>query len=231
MSFYNKNLRDGEEIILILRRNWITYLPKIILVFILFFVPIFFMFPLLAWGQVGQIIFAILLAVALFYLLKLLSLSYFNCLLITNDRLIDFSQNKTFERTVKETDFLNIAEVSYKIKGILQMISKCGNLEIKLKSSNQEPSLNIKGISNPEKLQILILDLKRLAIEEQKIHEQQKGISDTYQEILKKIKKDIGQEGIDRLLRSINPEEHLEFIEDIKQTKNKNKEKDFDFFK
>ncbi|HPA25510.1 MAG TPA: hypothetical protein PLK76_01990 [bacterium] len=229
MSFYNKNLRDGEQIILILRRNWLTYLPKIILVFILFFVPIFFMFPLLAWGQIGQIIFAFLLAIALFYLLKLLSLSYFNCLIITNDRLIDFSQSKTFERTVKETDFLNIAEVAYKIKGFIQMISKSGNLEIKLKSSSQEPSLNIKGINNPEKIQILILDLKRLAIEEQKIHDQQKGISETYQEILKKIKKDIGQEGIDRLLKSINPEETLDTDEDEEEIKIK--EKDFEFLK
>jgi len=187
------------------------------------------MFPLLAWGQIGQIIFAFLLAIALFYLLKLLSLSYFNCLIITNDRLIDFSQSKTFERTVKETDFLNIAEVAYKIKGFIQMISKSGNLEIKLKSSSQEPSLNIKGINNPEKIQILILDLKRLAIEEQKIHDQQKGISETYQEILKKIKKDIGQEGIDRLLKSINPEETLDTDEDEEEIKIK--EKDFEFLK
>lgn len=228
MSFYNKNLRDGEQIILIIRRNWLTYLPQIILVFILFFVPIFFMFPLLAWGQIGQIIFAFLLAIALFYLLKLLSLSYFNCLIITNDRLIDFSQNKTFERIVKETDFLNIAEVSYKINGFLQMISKSGNLQIKLKSSSQEPSLHIKGLSNPEKIQILILDLRRLAVEEQKLNEQQKGISETYQEILKKIKNDIGQEGIDRLLNSLKPEN-----EEAEQTEEKegNFKKDLEFLK
>jgi len=221
MSFYSKNLRDGEQIIAIIRRNWLTYLPKIILAFILFFIPIFFMFPFLVWQTMGQIILTLLFAIALFYLLKLLSLSYFNCLIITTERLIDFSQNKTFERTVKETDFLNISEVSYKIKGILQMISRAGNLEIKLKSSGQEPSFTIKGISAPEKIQNLILDLKKLSEEENKIKKAHSAISETHQETLLKIKNDIGEEGIERLLQTLHSDKN-----DGEQ-----KEKDLEFLK
>ena len=206
MSFYSKNLRDNEQIIAIIRRNWLTYLPKIVLAFILFFIPFFFMFPLIAWGEIGQIILALLLALALFYLFKLLALSYFNCLIITTERLIDFSQNKTLERTVKETDFMNISEVSYKIKGILPMISRAGNLEIKLKSAGQEPGLIIKGVSSPEKVQNIILDLKKLAEEEMRIKKDRSVASETYQQILMKIKNDIGQEGIERLLNSLHSE-------------------------
>ncbi len=207
MSFYTKNLRDDEQIIAIIRRNWLISLPKYILAFILFFIPFFFMFPLLNWNIFGQVFFAILLAVAFFYLLKLISMAYFNCLLITTQRLIDFSQTKIFERQIKEIDFADISEVSYKFKGILQNLFHSANLEIKLRTSADGPPLIIKHISQPEKVQNLILDLKKLDEEEKNIKNKQNQTAETYQEILKKIKKDIGKEGLERLIRSLDLDE------------------------
>lgn len=205
MSFYTKNLRDDEQIIAIIRKNWITNLPRIFVVFILFLIPFFFMFPFFNWGTLGKIVFSILLAIAVFYLLKLLTLSYFNCLIITNQRLIDFSQTTSFERLVKETGFENITEVSYKIKGVLQMISKSGNLEIKLKSSfGKELPIIAKGINQPEKIQNLILDLKKLDQEEKELKNKQENIKETYRETLRKMKKDIGKDGLERLMKSLD---------------------------
>ena len=172
------------------------------------------MFAILSWGLWGQILFAALLAIALFYLLKLISLNYFNCLVITTQRLIDFSQNKAFERSVKETDFDNIAEVSYKFKGLLQNLSRAADLEIKLATSPEGPHLIVRHISSPEKVQNLILDLKKLAEEESRVKIQQGQIQQTYQETLAKIKKDIGPDGLERLVKSLDQKENNENNED-----------------
>jgi len=223
MPFYSKNLRDDEQIIAVIRRHWLTNLPKYILTFILFFIPFFFMFPLFNWGTAGQIIFSFLLAIAVFYLLKLISFSYFNCLVITTQRLIDFSQEKTLERQIREVEFPNIIEVGYKVKGLLQIISKSGNLEIRLASSPNDQPLVIRGISQPEKIQNLILDLKKLAEEESLLKSKQGNIRETYQEILSKIKKDIGQDGLERLLKSLD--------DDNDDKAENNKDKDLEFLK
>ncbi len=224
MSFYSKNLRDGEQIISVIRRSWINNIFRYFLAFLLFIVPFFFMFPLLAWGIIGQIIFSLLLAVAVLYLLKLISLAYYNCLVITTQRLIDFDQKKTFERQVKETDFIDITEVSYKIKGLWQIISKSGTLAIKTKSSAETP-LMIKNMSQPEKIQNLILELRDLAREEARIKNGQQAVRENYQEVLRKMKKEVGEDGLNRLMRSLT-EENIVADEEEKKV-----DKDLEFLK
>lgn len=225
MPFYSQNLRDSEQIIAIIRRNWITSLPKILIIILLFFVTFFFMFPLLAWGIAGQIIFSLLLAIAVLYLLKFLVLSYYNCLVITTERLIDFSQKNSLERKVQEADFLDISEVSYQIKGILQILSRSGNLMIKIKGGGENPNIIIKGINTPAQIQNLILDLKRLAITEKEIQHTRSGVQESYREILAKMKSDIGREGLTRLMDSLSEKNDSET-----ETKSKSNV-DLDFLK
>lgn len=202
MSFYTKNLRDGEQIIEVIRKHWITNLFKYIIITLLILVPFFFMVPLFSLGLFGQIIFALLLAIGVFWLLKVISLNYFNCLCITTQRVIDFSQKENFERRVKEIDFVDIIEVSHKVKG-LQNLNKTGTVFIKTKASHGKNALIMRNISNPQKLQDLILDLKKLAIEENLIKQKQAQTQENYSELLNRMKKDIGQEGIDRLMRNL----------------------------
>lgn len=207
MSFYSSHLRDGEQIIAIIRRHWLTILPQIIFCLLLFFIPFFFMFPLFDLGIAGQIIFSLLLAIAVLYLFKLLILTYYNCLIITTKRIVDFHQKKSLERKVQEADFLNIADVAYQIKGLIQIISRSGNLMIKSKNSGSEPNIIITGIKRPVQIQNLILDLKKLAEEENKINENRHQVRESYREILQKIKADIGPEGVEKLLLNLNENE------------------------
>jgi len=226
MSFYSSHLRDGEQIIAIIRRHWLTILPQIILCLFLFLVPFFFIFPLFDLGIAGQIIFSLLLGIAFLYLIKLSILTYYNCLIITTKRVIDFNQKKSLERRVQEADFLDIVDVSYQIKGLFQTISRSGNLMIKSKNSNAEPNIVIGGIRKPAQIQNLIIDLKKLAEEENKINNNRHQVQESYREILQKIKSDIGPDGVEKLLRNLKESESDE--EENEKNKNNNHKNNID---
>ncbi len=209
MPFYTKHLRDGEQIIEVIRKHWTTNIFKYIILIILICLPFFFMVPLFNAGMWGQIIFAFLLAVALFWLLKIISLNYFNCLVITTQRLINFSQAANFTRQVKEVDFVDITEVSYAIKG-LQHLTKTGSIFIKTKASQNKTAIKIEQLKQPQDVQRLILDLKKLAIEEDLLKHKQAQTQENYSEILQRMKQNIGQSGIERLMRNLEQKEDEE---------------------
>ncbi|HPI67457.1 MAG TPA: hypothetical protein PKZ16_02870 [bacterium] len=224
MPFYSSHLRDGEQIIAIIRRHWLTILPQIIICVLLFFIPFFFMFPLFDLGTIGQIIFSLLLGIAFLYLIKLSILTYYNCLIITTKRIIDFHQKKSLERKVQEADFLDIADVSYQIKGLFQILSRSGNLMIKSKNFGAEPNIVIVGIKKPMQIQNLIIDLKKLAEEENKINNNRHQVQASYREILQKIKADIGPDGVKKLLSNLESTT----ADQTDKDKNKNNKNDID---
>ena len=102
--FYTKNLRDNEDIVLLAKKHWLAYLINYLICFVLYFIPFFFLFILFNWGLAGRIIWFVLVVAASIYFLRLLGMLYFNCLLITSQRIVNYGYYKIFTKKVIEFD-------------------------------------------------------------------------------------------------------------------------------
>lgn len=192
MSFYTKKLKVGEELVLVLRRHWIINLPRYILAAVLTLVPFFLMWPLFVWGLQGQIIFCFLLALAVFYWFKTLAFNYYSCLVVTTQRLIDFMQLDILARRIKTVELFEVREVDQRVRNIIHRIFHLADLEIKLATDAGERTMLIEHVSQPERLQSLILEISRLSGEEKVLIERRQSITGQYQDILSRIKKEVG---------------------------------------
>ncbi len=158
-DFFEKNLKDDEVIIEVVRRFYLTFfLPGGLAIFFIL-LAFFFLFPLLAQGLVGKIIFCVLLLTGMILLARVIAMHYFNCLIVTNQRIIDYDQKGLFERHVSEARYDKIQDVSFKQKGVWQVIFNYGTLEIQTAGAGQK--LEAQKVRNPQKLQQLIMDVQQ----------------------------------------------------------------------
>ena len=209
--FYTKNLRENEDIVLIIKKHSLAYIINYIVCFILYFIPFFFLPLLFDKGVLGRIIFFILVIMASFYFLRLLAFMYFNCLVVTSRRVINFGYQKLFTKKVIELDLDNITDISHTLKGILANIFDVGSLEIVWKISDQEKLLTTKFVKNPAKIQRIILDLIKLNIKDNLKNDNTREIrKQSNQEILAKIKNEVGYNNLLKLVKSLEDKEEDE---------------------
>ena len=209
--FYTKNLRENEDIVLIIKKHSLAYIINYIVCFILYFIPFFFLPLLFDKGVLGRIIFFILVIMASFYFLRLLAFMYFNCLVVTSRRVINFGYQKLFTKKVIELDLDNITDISHTLKGILANIFDVGSLEIVWKISDQEKLLTTKFVKNPAKIQRIILDLIKLNIKDNLKNDNAREIrKQSNQEILVKIKNEVGYNNLLKLVKSLEDKEEDE---------------------
>ena len=209
--FYTKNLRENEDIVLIIKKHSLAYIINYVVCFILFFIPFFFLPLLFDKGILGKIIFFILVIIASFYFLRLLAFIYFNCLVVTSRRVINFGYQKLFTKKVIELDLEDINDVSHILKGILANLFDVGSLEIVWKISDQEKLLTTKFVKNPAKIQRIILDLIKLNIKDNLKNDNTREIrKQSNQEILAKIKNEVGYNNLLKLVKSLEDKEEDE---------------------
>ena len=122
--------RSDEAVYDIIRPALWSRFWQIILAVILINLPFFLIYPLFLRGYWGVAIFAALLMIALFYLLRLYYGRYYTALLITNKRLIDASLTGFFNFSVLTILYGKIQDVDYKSKGLLKTILKIGDIYI-----------------------------------------------------------------------------------------------------
>lgn len=153
------HLQEGEEIAEVVRQYPLSLFWQIIFAFILVILPFFLMFLLLSWGSIGLFLFAFLLAVALFYSLKVFNNWYFNIFIITNYRIIDIDQKKFFDKTVSGITYDKIQDISYHQKGLGQTLFKYGSVQLQLVNANTK--IKLEKIYQPEKVQQLLTEMQR----------------------------------------------------------------------
>lgn len=151
-------MRSDEQIIAIIRHYWLTYLPSILLFLILLFLPFFLLFLLFSYGWWGVAGFIILLLIDFYYGLKKLVIWYFDCWILTNQRVVDINQSGFFDRLVSEINYRDIQDVAYRIKGVSQTFFHYGTIQIQTKVGAVKLELN--NIKKPEEAQTLILRLR-----------------------------------------------------------------------
>jgi hypothetical protein len=162
-SHFTRNLKEGEELIEIVRRFYISYLWQAIIALVLVLLPFFLMFPLFRWGLPGVILFFGLLISGIIYGIRQTLIYFLNALVITDQRIIDFDQGGLFNRVVSEATYDKIQDVSFSIKGVWQTLYHYGDLRIQ--TAGNHITLEICDISNPQRVQDRIVDLQNQADE------------------------------------------------------------------
>lgn len=200
-----KNLKSNEKIIKIARRYSLIYFWQWLVCFILIVGPFFFIYPLFQRKPWGVVIFALVLFLGLFYSLRLFITWYYNCFLITSQRVIIFKQKGFFERIISEAEYGKIQEVSYRFKGFFQTLFRYGTIRIQATSS-----LELNKVHHPERIQDLINTLRTEFQEVEQKKEKREGFLTAEQamdrlssqelvKVIRQARKKLGEEIFDRI--------------------------------
>ncbi len=158
-----KGQKKGEEVILVLRRHWITQIKP------LGFALLVCIIPLLLWLWIsrqlsfidipsqyiwgGAIIWA---AFGIFFVVYNYLDWYLDIYLVTSIRIVDVTQNGLFHRTVGESPLDHVQDVIYEIKGIMPTIFNYGNVIIH--TSGPTGDIVFEEVYRPQDVQRLLFD-------------------------------------------------------------------------
>ncbi|PIR66460.1 MAG: hypothetical protein COU51_03835 [Parcubacteria group bacterium CG10_big_fil_rev_8_21_14_0_10_36_14] len=184
-DFKAVKLKEGEEVLLVVRQTPIVYSTAILFGLLFFLLPFFFLFPLFSWGKIGMVIFFILLGGAIFFTLYQLIDWYFNCGIVTNVRVIDIDQKGLFNRIVSEVPYYKIDDVSYNIKGIKQSMFRYGNVVVAIRGYRS--SVTLRNVAKPAMIQELVLEVERRVRKWDENEEQKKPVMDKIMEEMDKL--------------------------------------------
>lgn len=151
-------LKEGEKIIMIVRRYGLTFFWSWVLIFFLFVVPFFFMFWLFNHSWWGQVLFFVPVAFGIFSLIRLVFIWKKNILIITTHRVVDIDQRGFFDQVVSDVPYSQIEDVSGRIKGFWGTIFRYGSLQIQ--TGNGKVQIVVEKIKQPVYFQQVINELR-----------------------------------------------------------------------
>lgn len=154
-----KNLKEDEQVIQIIRKYPLIFVGPIIISTVFIIAPFFFLYPLFHWGGWGVLAFFVLLGVGILLGLRVFIIYSFNVFIITNQRIIDIDQRGFFDRTVSETTYDKIQDVSFKLKGIAQTLWHYGSIIIQ--TAGNQANIELHGVKDPEKVQQMITEIQK----------------------------------------------------------------------
>ncbi len=160
-------IKPEEKIVHVLRRDPVTFLPKILLTLMLLIVPIALsdvvanVYPTLYSNTVLYPIImlalsAYLLSILLFFYTAFI-IFYLDVSIITTDRIIDVEQLGLFARRVAEFDLFRIQDVTADVEGFMPTLFNYGTLEIKTASVNM--NLIFHNIAHPNRIREELIQL------------------------------------------------------------------------
>lgn len=159
MAYYDKLLKDDEELVRVIRSFPIIFFWPAFWGLIFLIGPFFFIIPLFKAGILGSIGFALFVFIGLILLIRTVIIGYFNSLVITNRRVIDWDQRGLFDKVISEAEYDKVQDISYRIKGLMGTICNYGTIQIQ--TAGSAPVLELQFVRRPQKAQALITDVKR----------------------------------------------------------------------
>ncbi len=148
---------DEEQIVMLLRKHWITNVPWMLLSVILIFFPTVIL-PLLLTQKVlpmipGNValIFSLswYLVTTGFILVNFISW-YFNVYIVTNERIIDVDFYQLLYKRLASTRIAKIQDLSYKLGGVVRAIFDYGDVNIQ--TAGTEANFCFEAVPHPEQV-------------------------------------------------------------------------------
>lgn len=218
MSYFTKKIKEREVLIKIAKPYFLIYFWLFFISFVLIIGAAFFSYYLIQKGTMGRIALISSFLVGIFILVRALFVRHFNCLMITDQRIIHVRQKGFFDRLVAEIELVKINDISHRIKGFLGTLLGYGEIQIQSADINNQPVSKIEfgQIKHPARIQELILVLKQ-QIEEKKIRlPQENNCLLTAEEILSRVstqevfrfikifRKEIGEKKFEEIMNKVS---------------------------
>lgn len=159
MNYFNRILRENEELISLVRKHPLAFAKTGLIASLLLITPFFLMFSLFQLKEIGLVLFIVILVAGLLCLIRVIRMWRYNVFLITDKRVILIKQRGLWDRHVSEIEYEKIQDIAFRIKGIKQTLFRFGSIKIQIHSS--ESAMIVNQVPNPQKLQQLLLSIKR----------------------------------------------------------------------
>ena len=171
MSYFRRQYifpgqQEGEQIYLLIRQHWIILATQMlfVLLFLAIFAGINYALKIyLPAGLDARLMQAINMGKDLYLLFLLLgsfilfTIYYLNVQIVTNQRVVDITQNGLLSHTVAELDLSHIEDVTTEVKGLLPTLFNFGDVYVQ--TAAEKERFVFSNIPNPADVQKLILDL------------------------------------------------------------------------
>jgi len=171
-----KDKKRDEDIILVIRRHWLTFIFQfmpiivgIVVVISAYYFAIEFI-PEITTGQGEDILLFVVSLIAMILWLVAFVFwidYYFDVWIITDRRIIDIEQMGLFKRNVSELEHSKVQDVTTEIHGILPTLLKYGFVYVQ--TAGKKTRFIFKQVPKPMMIRKMILNLQHNAIHEEKL--------------------------------------------------------------
>jgi len=163
-NYFKEQVRE-DQVVLFIRRHWLSFLFWIIALAIMILTPIILRFSLNEiYVNLSQNTKAYFIVIISAYILITLAIFltawigyYLNVVVITPEHLVDIRQSGLFNRRVSEQSLLRVQDVSAHMKGFLQTFFRYGTVLVE--TAGEAPNFEMPYISQPNRVANTILKL------------------------------------------------------------------------
>lgn len=163
---------EDEEVLLFLRRHWLSFLPYSLFFLFMLFLPLliifiltFFNFDLTPYRSLAIVFLSSFLLFAFAFFLTAFIDYYLDVTIVTNSRLIDIEQKGLFNRDISEQSLLRVQDVSSKRQGLFQTLFNYGLVFIQ--TAGEAPNFELYNIPKPDEVAQKILHLHEELLKKQ----------------------------------------------------------------
>lgn len=157
LRFYIPHRKEGEELVLVLRRHPIIIAVKLLFWATVAVMPLVFyafardVIPFIFENQYSYPIVVLFTSVYYMYIWLFTFHSfidyYLDVWIVTNHRIINIEQDGLFSRTVSEQELYRLQDITAEVKGVLPTLLDFGTVYIQ--TAAEEPRFVFKQIPNP----------------------------------------------------------------------------------
>jgi uncharacterized membrane protein YdbT with pleckstrin-like domain len=147
--------KEGEAVLVFLRRHWLTFFPSILIIFVLFLIPLVAFLaikltglvlddfrPLVILGFSSEILIGLAFFVASFIDY------YLDVSIVTNQRIVDIEQKGLFNRSIAQQELARVQDVKTRKAGIFQTFFDYGDVFIQ--TAGEAPNFEFKSVPKPD---------------------------------------------------------------------------------
>jgi hypothetical protein len=158
--------QDNEEILLVIREHWVVLLQRLLawLVFVIIFflmnwaidqfLPSLKQDQNLYYFDLFKDVYFMFLALGL---LMVWVIYYLNVQIITNERIVDITQNSLIHHTISELHLSRIEDVTSEVIGLFGTFLNYGNVYVQ--TAGETERFTFSRVPNPAKIEKMVLDL------------------------------------------------------------------------
>ena len=166
-------MQNQDDLEIFARRHWVSFLGQFFLSFLMLFLPalLIAIFYFTRRAMFSGVTLNVLVILGGIYYLIALSFCfaawisyYYDLYILTNDSLVDITQEGFFGRKTSRLSLLRVQDVSSSCKGILQTMFQFGDVLIETAGEHSQ-NFSLKAVPNPQVFASKVMELHDALIE------------------------------------------------------------------